>query len=66
MATVMIPAGDRNMEFVLEQGYLLPSEEVQANLTRDVPSIDLFAQTKGNVSEAVEYLLNLGQQGVGA
>lgn len=65
MATLMIPAGNKTLEFELEQGYLLPSEATQASLGEAPPSIDLFEKTSGNVEDAVEFLLSFANQGEG-
>lgn len=63
MSKVNVPTRNGSAEFELEGGYLLAPQDQESPLPGGAPAIDLFAQCRGSVTDAVEFILNLSTQG---
>jgi hypothetical protein len=63
VAQINVPTAQGSTVLELENGYLLAPEGEEGLFPGGAPAIDLFAQVKGNVTEAVDYILNLSSQG---
>lgn len=63
MSKISVPTGNASIELDLESGYLIAPQDQESPLPGGVPALDLFAQVKGSVTDAVEFILNLQTQG---